>query len=105
MVRLDEIEHLFRSVRSKMKKLRLARGAYSEEIPAFLISQAISFCKLVLKMSLLEAFPLSESTATNQLEPVPQRWANDISEFEESRHMPQLSDADPWELHKTTSLN
>lgn len=105
MVTLSEMEHLFRSVKPKIKKFRVARGTHSQERPFALLTQCVDFIKLVFKMAHKTSIPdrSNDRSAIAKENGLPERWANDVSEIMEEAQPPRTGDdLDPWDMPKST---
>ncbi len=73
MIRFSEVQAIFKAVRSPLKKLRVVRGSHTQERPEYVLRQCLDFVQ-----QLFLTFP---SLAVSKENLVPQRWANDCSEF------------------------
>lgn len=107
MIQLEEMEQLFRSIKSKVKKFRVARGTHSEERPYSLMNQCFDFADLILKTHGKHEQGRPNLDANNSLKDnfISERWANNVSEIQEEPQFNPITDEyDPWIKEKSTIM-
>lgn len=108
MIQLEEMEHLFRNIKSKLKKFRIARGTHSEERPYSLMKQCFDFTELVFRIQNKNESNRGnlDYTNTHRDNFKTERWANNVSEMHEDPKFNQFNeDTDPWAKEKCTYMN